>query len=253
MVADRPNEIGVLDRSTGQVRTIKRLPDDMSMLDGASWAPDSSRFVVTEFPKAAFDVQSPRALIVDPATMSVEVVEVPENALPLGGSYVWSPAGDRLVATAATVTGQDVHHDNIDEFDLSGRHLRRIPTGGPVSRSAQYSPDGRRILLPEGLAAVGVTPPPDGPQPTVRIVDARTGAKLGEVALPPGTAAVPVWYDEERLVVATNEARAIKLKIVEIATGKVVHSIDVAGTGDPWYLHVTPATRLSEAAMKLAF
>jgi hypothetical protein len=260
----RRSRIGVLDRANGQVRWLDIEADMNSRI--ASWAPDSTRFVLT---------RSHQAVVVDAATLATTpVAPVPSMFLPMGGSFVWSPGGDRLLGTEGGTVSYAAPFVHLNEYDLTGRHQRTLPVHVRVDSSAQFSPDHDRIaLLDYG------DPTSRPPAPQARIVDAATGAEEPlAVPLPASTYELVAWYDAEHLVVAVRDAGdngpvavspkssakssptasptaspKAALKIVRIADGRVVHTVELPGGRDFDNIQLAPAADLPKAARKHAF
>lgn len=249
--------IGVLDRASGQVRWLDRGARTFVRPQHASWAGDSSRFVLTEWPIVSGNFQPPLAALVDPATLAVQEIAPPTADSRMSavedGAFVLGPNSDRLYASRVGGLA------GLVEWDLTGRELRAIGAHeGTWSVTESFSPGGDRIAF-ANRAVPDVDFDSRRSAIVVDIVDMATGQRTVRIRMPFGVYQVLGWYDANHLVVVKNTAEwsgeptHLVLEVVRIADGRVVHTVDVPDDRRWGDLYLTPAAGLSGEAKKLAF
>ncbi|MDG4822591.1 hypothetical protein O7635_12085 [Asanoa sp. WMMD1127] len=264
-----PGDSYVLDRSTGQYRTIPYevvvpSPDGKrffvadaergGIMEGArgsvhwveaydrgargvEWSPDGREVLITSLGKdepGGFTVVDSKTFDESRFVPMVDIQSL--NARGLG--FFWSRDGRSIGHTLTTSdTGSDPDRAlGIRFYDLSGRTLRTVELDGTaaVRTTADVSPDGRRAVAVD-----------DWGNRHVRIVDLESGAVIGEFA---GSGVVG-WYDDEHLVLRNND----ELQVVDF-TGQVVRRVPGSAnllTGA--VVHLVPADGLPAASARYAF
>ena len=182
------------------------------------WSPDSGRVIyqdpgilrpggVERF--LAFDVRSSTAstLYTDAGGGYLSAVSLP--VVPPGGTGF---------ALCFEVAGETITTQVVRYFDGRGVRTRDVTVRGVQSFPFEvqpFSPDGQ-------LAAFDHDGQPDG---SVDIVDLRSG----RVVRPQVDGAFVSWYDQAHVVVASGRT----VRVVELATGRVVAEKELAPAGQP--------------------
>ncbi len=210
-----PGKVGLLDLRTNKVDwTLFDVGLDRSVSDNYAWSPDGSKAIVGG---GLLAYQGP-FVVLDVATRTVSPL------IDIGKDYGWvtfHPNGRELVATKhspptvqtgtplPTRSGNDPMTSGfvvksgssadskplwIQVFDLAGKPTRKIAVPALIVDSAQWAPDGRRLITWNHGKAGGM-----------RVYDTVTGKSVAELPslgwFPRGGHGIQ-WLDADRLLIS---------------------------------------------------
>lgn len=210
--------LDLIDRATGEVRTVKTVKYPLTYEYG-EWTKDSRRLLLSvRNPGESGTWRTKGFLIVDVPTGKVTVRRINDPAIQYGRFY-WA-AGERSVAVAY----QEGRTTGVRYYDLSGRPERTLNgVGAPYDApSGLFSPSGASLVT---RCADDTTRP--------CLWNAATGAPTGRPAA--GCTTVLGWWDESHLFCWTEVADG----------GSTVSVVDLGGRRVRTLLETSEPARLA--------
>jgi hypothetical protein len=206
---------GVLTVATGQVPWL-----DGPIGDGV-WSPDSSRLLLRTI-RVPLQPGHIGFTLLDPATGTGPLIQVPYPACPDNLGPVWLPGSDRFALTRIDCTRGHAPWPvtSVTVYDLRGHAVSTRRIDLRLWEPGAFSPDGSlAVLTSDPLAEV---------HPTAEIVDASTFAVRRTLRLPDGTA-FRGWYDADHLIVQERQRRAPGMGRETVPAVTTLHIVDLAG------------------------
>ncbi|MGW4467538.1 hypothetical protein [Micromonospora sp. NPDC004704] len=214
-----PTRVGVLDRSSGDVRWIDAsgIPSFPGYAHDGRWSPDGRQILFTHQPRQG----SPSGFVlVDPETLGTTFVPLPDLAAQQDQTLglAWTPDSKGLALTL-TKPGGDREVTGVRFYDLTGRALRTVPAGAPVT-GGSFSPAGGQMAL--------VPTSSTGPTTSVTVADPTTGTVLDQFSLSTRAANLVGWADEAHLLIIAylDGDESPQLLVVDL-TGRISHSVPI--------------------------